>query len=446
MNSEEINQKPKIGLALSGGGYRAAAFHLGTMRKLNQLGALDKIDVYSTVSGGSITGADYLLQLHENKDYETFENNHIKKLKQSVIGSVLKSTTFLFILVGVLCCIGLIIYLQFTSFYWISIPVLIAGVWLIVSKQFRIFPVSDIIETIYNRIFFMGKKLSDLPDKPLIAINSTNLETGRQFTFSKKWMGDSTYEYPENASAALNFKPVKFKSEKFPVARSVMASSCVPFAFTPVKVATEYFENPDDAKKVKPVLVDGGVFDNQGVHKLTHKGNEYECKMVIVSDAGNKMPFEHSKGNLITLLYRVCDLFMNRIKKFEMTDNIYHNVVLYKKELAYVSLGWDLEECIPGFVTNLRKGLVLPEVFEAHNIPMEYLEPFNDEKIRKYLEEKTGYNNILRMTEQEKKIARDVGTNLTALPVEQINALIKHAETMTELQVKLYCPHLQVLI
>ena len=35
----------KIGLALSGGGSRAIAFHLGCLRALNQLGLLDRVSV-----------------------------------------------------------------------------------------------------------------------------------------------------------------------------------------------------------------------------------------------------------------------------------------------------------------------------------------------------------------------------------------------------------------
>jgi len=46
----------KIGLALSGGGFRAAAFHLGVFRKLDELGLLAKIDLLTCVSGGSIAG------------------------------------------------------------------------------------------------------------------------------------------------------------------------------------------------------------------------------------------------------------------------------------------------------------------------------------------------------------------------------------------------------
>ena len=41
----------KIGLALSGGGYRAAAYHIGTLRALQKLKILDKVDVISSVSG-----------------------------------------------------------------------------------------------------------------------------------------------------------------------------------------------------------------------------------------------------------------------------------------------------------------------------------------------------------------------------------------------------------
>ncbi|MBP6024521.1 patatin-like phospholipase family protein, partial [Ferruginibacter sp.] len=49
----------RLGLALSGGGYRATAFHLGTLNKLHEMEILQQADVISTISGGSITGAYY---------------------------------------------------------------------------------------------------------------------------------------------------------------------------------------------------------------------------------------------------------------------------------------------------------------------------------------------------------------------------------------------------
>lgn len=36
----------RIGLALSGGGYRAAAYHLGTLRALHKMGLLEKVMLY----------------------------------------------------------------------------------------------------------------------------------------------------------------------------------------------------------------------------------------------------------------------------------------------------------------------------------------------------------------------------------------------------------------
>ena len=67
----------KIGLALSGGGYRAAAYHIGTLRALHKLKILEKVDVISSVSGGSITSAYYLL--HKDNYWE-FEQTFSHKL------------------------------------------------------------------------------------------------------------------------------------------------------------------------------------------------------------------------------------------------------------------------------------------------------------------------------------------------------------------------------
>ncbi|WP_179199448.1 patatin-like phospholipase family protein, partial [Streptomyces viridochromogenes] len=46
-----------LGLALSGGGSRAAAFHLGCLRALHDRDLLDSIRVVSGISGGSLLAA-----------------------------------------------------------------------------------------------------------------------------------------------------------------------------------------------------------------------------------------------------------------------------------------------------------------------------------------------------------------------------------------------------
>src|SRR5215475_3524631 len=47
-------EREGVALALSGGGYRAALFHLGALRRLNELGILEQITTFTSVSGGSV--------------------------------------------------------------------------------------------------------------------------------------------------------------------------------------------------------------------------------------------------------------------------------------------------------------------------------------------------------------------------------------------------------
>src|ERR1035438_500056 len=182
----------KIGLALSGGGYRAAAYHLGTLKKLNQMGILDKVDIISTVSGGSITGAYYCLY---GNNFTEFENGLTGALKSSVVKGVVFSGRFLLIIFSILIILTVMLSLLFTHYAWLSFILLISTIVILLKFQFKIFPVSSIIENLYDKYFFSKKVLNDLNESPTIAINSTNLETGRPFTFSKNRMNDSKYEY-----------------------------------------------------------------------------------------------------------------------------------------------------------------------------------------------------------------------------------------------------------
>ena len=53
----------KVGLALSGGGFRASLFHIGVLARLAECDVLRHVEVLSCVSGGSIVGAYYYLKL-----------------------------------------------------------------------------------------------------------------------------------------------------------------------------------------------------------------------------------------------------------------------------------------------------------------------------------------------------------------------------------------------
>ena len=54
---DERERRQGKALCLSGGGYRAALFHLGALRRLNELGILSQLDTVTSSSGGSIMSA-----------------------------------------------------------------------------------------------------------------------------------------------------------------------------------------------------------------------------------------------------------------------------------------------------------------------------------------------------------------------------------------------------
>lgn len=417
----------RIGLGLSGGGYRATAYHIGTLKKLNELGILENIDVMSCISGGSILGAFY--GLHKN-DFETFEKEAKRAVKKNVVGAVLTSIWFYLALLIII--LTSYITLKFHTIYFV--------LWLILFLfiQFRVFPISKLIIKAYDKFFFRHNTLSNLPEKPIIAINATNLESGRPFTFSRNKMSDSFYEYPSDKSDSI-----KFKSKIFPIANAVMASTCVPFAFSPIRIQEKYFEKESDFLKVHPLLIDGGVYDNQGIHKLMQKGSSYECDYIIVSDAGASQLSSKSIRNQFVLLSKTVDLLMNRIKNFQMSNGIF-NSQNKDKNVIYQSLKWKVENCITGFYDNLIRGNIPRNVWLNHKITEKNIEDKDKKKIILKLEKSINYQQILSQSpdELEYKIATNVSTNLWSLKDKQINALVKCASSITEIQVKLYCPEL----
>jgi NTE family protein len=425
------SNSPRLGLSLSGGGYRATAFHLGTLKKLQAMNILQHAAVISTISGGSITGAYYCLN---KDDHGKFQNSLYEKLQtKNVITKVLLSWTFLQLIFVTIIFLVPAFYFLFTSPAWLFPILFLAFIFVLLKFQFNIFPVSKRIEKIYDQFFYDKKTLGELPDAPVLVLGSTNLQTARAFSFSKKWMQDSTYQY-------MNPRII-FKAAGFPIARAVMASSCVPFAFTPVKIDKRFFMIEADHQRVHPVLVDGGVYDNQGIHKIMQSG-QYACDIIIASDAGSGSTGELKFSNTIALLMETVNVFMSRIKKVQMVQDVYHNAGGANKQISYFSLGWDVENCIPGFVRNLESKQITEEVIKAHQLKPEWVaDPKQyEEIIINYLKDRLQYAAIDKPTPEEKKIARSVGTNLTSLSKRKVDCLIKQAEALTELQVKLYCP------
>lgn len=225
-------QEKRVGLALSGGGFRAAAFHLGVFRRLQARGMLWKLDLLTCVSGGSIAGA--FLASHWEED------DALNKLED---------------------------YLRNTS---IAVSSVIGGILDPFSSRL------DKLRDAYDRDLFQQRTLGSLSDGPRLYLNATNLATGNMFFFVTG--GGKPAEMGEWQLGTV-------RAADFSVSRAVAASSAFPPVFPPMRLdSAEY-----PAAGVDYVtLSDGGVYDNLGVNPLMRSRNALDY--VIVSDAGK--PFE----------------------------------------------------------------------------------------------------------------------------------------------------------
>lgn len=416
----------RIGLALSGGGYRAAAYHIGTLRALNKLGILDNVDVISSVSGGSIISA-YYVQNKEN-GYEVFEKEFIRKLTHNVLWiAIIRAVVMLAIFVAMF-------YFIRNSYFWYVLGGLIL---LLLLFFYKIFPFSKCIENAYELQFFKCAKLDEMPREPILAINATDLSTGNQFTFSQDRM--TCYPYKDKLT---------FCTDGFPVAKAVMASSCIPQIFSPIKLSDKYVKGEF---KTKPLLVDGGLYDNQGAHKFDSSDSFFAVDYAIVSDAGNTTISSKRCVNPIMTLLTTSDILMRRIKNFQRQHNSYISEYKKKTLYAYTDLMWtDYDNFPVRFVKNVKSGFIPKSVLDAHGITDAMLlrlknkdtseEAFKE--IRCLVEKNIGWNELSQRKPKNQKIAANVSTNLISLKQKQIDALIEHSEWMTEVQVRMHLPFL----
>jgi NTE family protein len=430
MNKNDITKK-RLGLALSGGGYRAAAFHLGVLRKLNTLKILDKIDVISTISGGSIIGAYYVLN---RNNFESFEASFKQNLQKSCIKKIVTNWRFLFPVI-LYIFFGYIIFFDPFNFNFSAWMIsILVGLYILLPLifQFRFISFTSLKIKAYKAIFFGEKTLSDLPSYPIIAINATNLSTGTLWTFSKNKSSDSSYEFPKDGGNSI-----KFECGEFPIAIAVASSTSVPVPFNPVTIPSKYFKNIEDYSRVKPMLIDGGLYDNQGIHKLSQFNSSYSCDIIIASDGSQPFGKEYKSGNTFSILYRGIDVMMRKIKNLQFIRDVYSS----DREIAYFSLDWKYEQCVVEFVKAAKNNLVPKDVLLFHQLNKNDLEsPINE--IVKVIKDRIGLEDIIKngLNEKEIDFISKISTNLTALKKNQIDLLSKHGEVLTEIQIKLYCP------
>lgn len=245
----ETDRSARIGLALSGGGFRATLYHCGALVRLNELGYLPKLDRISSVSGGSITSAR-LAARWEQLDFDA------KGVAQGLLREVVD---------------------PLREFCRQTLDLKVIGLGLI---PFTKSGTERLIQA-YDTQLLDGLRLDQLPTRPDFIFQSTNLQTGRSLRFERGRVADFTVGEIKDTS-------------KFSVAQAVAASSAFPPVLSPVKIpvkvsewtdlpGTSFFNNSSYKSDLN--LTDGGVYDNLGLNRIESFGT------ILCSDAGK--PFNY---------------------------------------------------------------------------------------------------------------------------------------------------------
>jgi predicted acylesterase/phospholipase RssA len=283
----------KLGLALSGGGFRASLYHIGVLARLADEDQLRRVEVLSCVSGGSIVGAYYYLELRRllesTPDTEITRDDYVEVVRRVAKG----------FLKGVQRNIRTRVLASPTA----SLAVLF-------GDQTRTKYLGELIESeLYANvedghpegepryISALAIRPFEAPEDfhprrhnwlrqakvPVLILNATTLNTGHLWQFTATWMG----EPPEPINPLVDLRerlrrlyyseaPPEF--QRIRLGHAVAASAGVPGLFEPFELDGLY---PN--RKVR--LVDGGVFDNQGVEGLLAE----DCRDLMVSDASGPL-------------------------------------------------------------------------------------------------------------------------------------------------------------
>jgi NTE family protein len=268
-----------IALCLSGGGYRAMLFHVGTLWRLNELGYLPRLARVSSVSGGSITAA----ALGLNWDELSFEGGDVASNFEDLLVAPIRRLAATTIDVGSVLE-GL---LPFGS-------------------------IADEVAAAYRRRLFGDSTLQRLPDKPRFVINATNVQTGSLWRFSKPYMAD--YRVGMVRDPEVELAVAVAASSAFPPFLSPLELNVDPGAYDPAENGP--LHQPPFTTDV--VLTDGGVYDNLGLETAWKR-----CRTVLVSDGGGQMQAEGEVArDWARHAYRVNQLIDNQVRSLRKRQTI----------------------------------------------------------------------------------------------------------------------------
>jgi predicted acylesterase/phospholipase RssA len=279
-----------IGLALSGGGFRATLYHLGVIRYLRDNGTLPLVTDIAAVSGGSIVAAHLLLNWdrYAGSDAEFAEaaSEVVRFVQHDVRNRIVRRLPLLF-------------------------PFRLAAK--LTGWHARRLTPNAILETYYRQFLYGDRRLFELPEKPALHILATNVSDGVMAVFNREGLHIQKREQGETDP----FRHVAGQTAS--IAKVVSASSAFPGFFPPVEISAHDL-GVHEGQFPTESFTDGGVYDNLGTRAFSwlkrHRGRSYD--RVIVSDAGK--PFQilgNAPLGFIAQSIRASDILWDRVWQLE---------------------------------------------------------------------------------------------------------------------------------
>jgi NTE family protein len=329
-----------IGLCLSGGGFRASFYHIGILAQMAEKGLLRKVEVISTVSGGSILGVAYyilLKRLLESKaDSEILDQDYIDlvaELEESFKKGVeenIRMRTFLNPIANMRMALPHFsrsdqIGILYTEYLYL--PIYNKGKSL--DQQVKSINMTDlhISPKDYENFHpYLGRHTNEHRENkvPILVVNSTSLNSGHNWVFTGSGMGEIPprnnvfYDIDKKDRYSYSsYKDITTREKKgFSVGSAVAASAGVPGLFPPMAVSNLY-------KDRTVQLVDGGVFDNQGIAgALWVLDADIACDYFVVSDAsGQGDATNNPETGTVPVLTTMAGILTSRVRE-EMVNSL----------------------------------------------------------------------------------------------------------------------------
>lgn len=329
----------KIGLALSGGGFRASLYHLGLVRFLRDANILPQISHITSVSGGSILAAHLVLNWERyngsNTEFDAAANELLSFVRLDVRNRIVRRFA-----------LGL------------------AARWprRLLGFSNRELTRTGLLEEHYRDYLYGDKSLFELPEYPQLHILTTNVSEGCLCSFNRNGLLVMRRRRRGNS-----IRVDQIRATLATVAMAVTASSAFPGFFPPLEL-TGADVGTSEGEFDRQSFTDGGIFDNLGIRMFHYLEKFLAADAfdgILISDVGKPITVQSQRNRATGVIrtgMRSSDILMDRVWQLESDTFKETPGVIFARAMDVVephedpnALAPDIQRQLPDIRTDLDR-------------------------------------------------------------------------------------------